>query len=432
MNGRTLKKLGSLSTISLVLFLIQPAVSQEIDRYSDVPAKYDLNGNGRLDTDQGEDGTPHPKSELAIYLLHQRSAILQTYDIDLNGEVSGSEIRKLNETARENIVDDLEDARDFLCKDSVIKIQGCLKPREILIATSTPSPQQENRLTDTRVTNGLFIRNAYSAISILSEVPKRDANSLRTVTPATLSYIRDNQAGSDQLSISGAVSKFRRWSYRGEKKPLPNLQASSISGGVVFDRTISSAENANETDVLALRFDVDTVFQGLPLFDTQFLTFTSTITSDFDLDTAILTAGLRWQPVQNSLAIGVSNHFKIDNLPFSFRWQPSIEMEYQNIADDGGQEQLQEAGDFLFIGPLLNAQLFFDFKPFNGAFLNVDYRFMEDALDNTESFDYLELSANFPLDAANHYLLNFRFREGNLPTTRQEVDDFLIGIGVRF
>ena len=107
-------------------------------------------------------------------------------------------------------------------------------------------------------------------------------------------------------------------------------------------------------------------------------------------------------------------------------------MEYQRVVDDGGQQQLQEADDFLFAGPLINAQIFFDFAPLNGAFLNIDYRYLDDILGNTSGFDYLEASANLPLDSENHYLLNIRFREGNLPTTRQAVDDFLIGFGVRF
>ena len=383
------------------------------ERYVNVPVKYDRNGNGNLDRG----------SELEVYLIHQRNPVLAKFDIDLNGELSGGEVIKMNKAARERLDDDLLDVEDYLeiKPDGITVVEGP--------SANTPKPSVRTN----QVTSGFFIRNAYTTVSVLSEVPRQDTGSLRTSTPATLAYTRDNQADSDQLAISGSTFGFRRWSFQKENKPLRNLQAAALSGGVVFDRTISSAEDANEADSLALRINGDAVFNRWPVFNDHYLTLSTMLTSDFDFDSALLTGGIRWQPVHNPWAIGgVAREFEIANSALAFRWQPSIDIEYQRVVDDGGQAQLQEADDFLFVGPLFSAQLFFDFAPFNGAFLNMDYRLMVDALGNAGSFNFIEASANFPLDSTNHYLLNFRFRDGNLPTTRQEVDDSLIGIGVRF
>lgn len=396
-------------SLGVCAMLAYPSLGQGGHPLDKVPAKYDRNANGVLDAGKEED----------VYFLHQRNPSLEKFDADFDGTLNATELQAFQLWAQRYLDDDREDAHEYRADHGGI------------VTVAMPSPNIPIAESETEITStGFLIRQAYAATSILAENPTTDPKSLLSVKPATGSYTRDNASDSDQYAFSGSLFGYRRWSYRGEKKGFGGAEAAAISAGIEFDRSVSSAPGGSEANALTLRSDFDLAFQNWPIFDTHFVTGSLGVTSDFDLDTALLTAGFQWQPVHNSLAMGVAH--RIGGAPLSFRWQPVLSAQYQHVADAGDQMQIVENEDYLFVGPSVSAQLFFDFEPLNGAFLDIDYIYRSAVSGAADDFDYFEASANFPLDENNHFLLNFRYREGELPTTRQKVDDFLIGIGVRY
>lgn len=396
-------------SLGVCAMLAHPSFGQGSHPLDAVAATYDRNANGVLDTGREED----------VYFLHQRNPALAKFDTDFDGTFNATELRAFHLWAQRYLSDDRLDADDYRASHGGIVTVVAPPPK-------APPPQDKTVISST----GFLVRNAYAATSILGQNPKSGPDSLLSVKPATGSYTRDNARDSDQYSFSGSLFGYRRWSYRGDKKGFGGAEAAAISAGIEFDRSVSSAPGGSEANVLTLRSDFDLAFQNWPVFETHFVTGSLGVTSDFDFDAALLTAGFQWQPVQNAFAMGVARH--IGGAPLSFRWQPVLGAQYQYIADAGDQMQLVEKEDYLFVGPSVSAQLFFDFEPLNGAFLDFDYTYRSAVSGPADDFNYLEASANFPLDDNNHFLLNFRYREGELPTTRQKVDDFLIGIGVRY
>jgi hypothetical protein len=405
-------KIINLAWFFFMLFCPQLVWAKKPSYLDKVPAIYDQNGDGLLNEGM----------ELNVFLKHHLSPQLKKFDKNLNGMLDGEEVRLLLTSINDPplLQSHIEQSENYMNDNNVVKVAA--KPK--------PKPPVKDKVPKLKSNSGLLLRSAYSPFSLLSERPKQSAKGLAKVSPALASYSRDNQSDSNELALSGSLSVFHRKPFRQDDAPLPGMEAIAYSAGIVFDRKISSAPNGTNTNVLAFKFNGDMEFVGWPIFNRQYISTGVELVSDFDFDTAIIAGSIQWQPTHNSFAIGVTQ--SVGNLPLEYRWQPALRIEYQNIADDGGQAQLMGMDDFAFIGPIVEGQLFLDFLPIRGAFLDGKYRLMKDLLGNGNSYDYFEASANFPLDENNHFLFSFRYREGNLPVTRQAVDDILIGIGFRY
>lgn len=399
-----------LISISTVIFAQEPE-SSDPDYLKNIPAKYDLNGDGLIN-----EGT-----ELNIYLTHQENAILAKHDTNIDGILSASEIKSLNDTfLNDEVRDEILDAGNILGERSGFSVAEATKPRVGL----NDNPCN----TDSSAT---LIRAAYFTPSVFTAFPKKDSDSLRTVAPANFSFTRNNLTESNVFAASGAISFVGLQSYKNcDEQSVGALQERAYSAGIVFDLTDSSDPDAQEVDSLAFNLNGDFHLQGWPLFNSQYITGSSSLISDFGFDSAVLSTSLNWQPFHNPAAIGVAR--KLGELPVSIRWQPDLTLDYQVILDSGERAELADENDSLFLSPSISIQLFLESEIFANTFIELNYQHLEDLLDSSRSFDFFESSLNIPLDTDNHFLFQVRYREGNLPSSRQAVDDYLLGLGVRF
>ena len=416
--------------VALLLAAEGPALAEikiEVDcgrvTFERVPARYDTNGNGRLDTN----ARPRGPSELEVFALHQCQTIYAKLDQDLDGAISPAELaayqaaaaadNRLNKTLEFVMADGREAARDA----------------PIDVAEDRTKPAAAKPFSRVETSQGFLIRKDYHAASILSKPPKTDPASLRPEGRALLSYVKDNRADDQTLSARGAVVAFHRWSFFGDTQPLPTMTAAAVGGGIEFDRTISSSDSTKEVNALTFRLDGDVEFASLSPFSLDYFKLSPNVTTDFDFKSAQIGIRAEYSPVENILGIGVSRRIPgLADLPLEFRWQPTLRVDYQRVLDDGGQPTLIDKNDFFFIGAAIGAQIFFDFKPLERLSLDANYLGMTDLANDAGGFDYLDVSANWALDQARHFSLTANYRTGREPRTRKKVDQITIGFGVQF
>lgn len=387
------------------------AFAEDPSFLENIPKKYDLNGDGLI----------NKGNELSIYLTHQNNAVLAKYDKNIDGVLSQNEVESLNNTfLNDTVRDDIFDAEEILGDRIGFAVAS----------SSSPSPAQDQNPCHTS-NNAILLRSAYFAQSIFGTLPKQDADSLKSVTPATFSFSRDNLTDTDVFTLSGAVSFVGHSVFKNcNTQAIGALKERAYSAGVVFDRSSSSNPEDEELDSLVLNLNADYFFQDLPIFSSHYLTGSAALISDFGFDSAVLSTSINWQPSHPKAAIGVAH--LIGDLPFSIRWQPRLKLDFQSILDSGDKQELLDKKDSLFLSPSISAQLFLESDIFADTFIDLNYQHMEDLLNSEKSFDFFEASLNIPLDISNHFLFQARYREGNLPSSRQDVDDYLLGIGVRF
>ncbi|MDB2438775.1 hypothetical protein N9W89_08680 [Hellea sp.] len=376
-----------------------------------IPPKYDRNGNGIV-----EKG-----SELNIYLLHKRNSVLEKYDIDLDGVLSPSETQSLNETfVDDDLKIDILDAEQFLGTRQGVAVGSPVKPSLTLA---------KNQCHEDK--SAILLRSAYFTPSVFGSLPKTDKSHLESVTPATFSFSRNNVTNNETLTATGALSFVKHRAYKDcPENQVGNLKESAYSAGIVFDRSRSSGSDDEGVDNLTFNLNGDYFFQGWPVFDSHNITASAALMSDFGFRSAVISTSANWQPTHNRAAIGVAR--RIDGLPISFRWQPRLALDFRTTLDSGSNTELMGESDRLFISPSISAQLFLENDVFKGTFFEVNYQHSENILDGDTSFDFFEGSLNIPIDSSQHFLFQARYRDGNLPSSRQAVDDYLLGLGVRF
>lgn len=380
--------------------------------FKDIPRKY-----------AGADGVLSD-AELDIYIQHRANPRLAAVDTDLDGVAEPDELDAYLKGSSNEL--DLLRGEAKAYRDAGGVPTVAKKPKR----KDPPKPNAAGFIVE----DNWLLRDAYYTVG-LYDSPDKEIDKLAA---ARLTYRRDNIGDTDQISATGAVTVFRRWA-KSSNPPAQDQESSAsdwpfdaaaISAGIEFDRTVTLSGTAKEVDVLSFRTDGQVSFQNF-LFEADYFSAGVKYTTDFDGRTGLGSANFTWTPIETDWAIGSKRHNFI-GLPLIFTWQPSLFADYQQVFDDGGQAQLAKADNFLFAGPVLSARLELSSDILTGAFLQADGRAMSDLLDIDSGFTFFQVSGNYPLDKEKNFLLSLTYRNGKLPNNRQQVDDIVLGLGVRF
>lgn len=367
----------------------------------------------------GDDGVLSD-AELDVYLQHKANPKLAAVDSDLNGVADPDELTNYVKPKGDSDVY-LEELR----REAEAYKEAGKSP------TVAPKPEPKDppkpNAAGFIVEDNWLLRDAYYIVGLYDN-PDKDIKKLKA---ARLQYRRDNIGDTDQVSATGAVTLFRRWRNVGTpQKPAGPLDSLALSAGIEFDRTVTLSGTAKEVDVLSFRLDGQAAYRGITFFEADYFSAGIKYTTDFDGRSGVGSANFTWTPIETNAAIG--GKYFVPGVPLIFTWQPSLFVDFQRVFDDGGQAQLAMADDFLFAGPVLSARLELDVPSLPNAFLQADGRAMSDLLDIDSGFTFYQISGNIPLDEDQKFLLSLTYRNGKLPNNRQQVDDIVLGLGVRF
>lgn len=365
--------------------------------------KFDKNGNGVI-----EDG-----DELRICILHSTYEHLRKFDSNADGTLDQSEQLALNDA--EEFVTALIDARDIIGGTAGIPVT----PK----TDGTKPPDDGKRFV---AKNGFMLRSAYEAIGVLT-APKDP----KKASGAQIGYVYNADNDEYTANLSGAVELFQSWRIKPDSTgratiPPGTLREAAAVVGAEFNRKINSASPAKDINSLTFRAGGEVGIQGWGREDYHFFRSSIFDATDFDFYKQVVGAEFEYQPVYDPWGIG---QFKpIMGSPVEYRWRPILHLEYQNVLDAGGSAELAQASDYLFAGPVLTGELSFGLP----LFIDVKYWAMWDLLGNADPFQYLEVGANWDLDKEGHAALTAKYRNGNIPKTRQPVNDVTLGLTVKY
>jgi hypothetical protein len=369
--------------------------------------KFDKDRNGRVDKG----------GELDLCTLHATSEVHRKHDKNLNGRIDPKEAAGIDMGARET--------------DAFITTRGdamdALGDAAGLTPVKTPGAPAKVEEPVT-VESDWLLRKAYQPVTIIGKVDDKAPG-------AEASFVYDFANDVSIASASGVVEAYRRWTLNPSGLPdgaeiIPpfTITNAAIHGGAEFNRKINSADPSKDIDSLILRGGGEIAIQG-PGKEFNLARFNIFDATSFAFETHLIGAEAEFEPVYEDLAIGKFQ--PLGPLPVYVRWRPILHAEYQSVVDDGGLPALAAAQDYLFAGPVISGEL-----TFGGAlerlYFDATYWAMWDALGNADPFQYFTVGANWGLDAEGRVALTARYRDGNLPKTRQAVQDVTLGLTFRY
>ncbi|MCR9134747.1 MAG: hypothetical protein NXI27_02030 [Alphaproteobacteria bacterium] len=366
-------------------------------------SKFDINQNGRIDFGQ----------EIDACTIHKVSETFRTYDTDFNGNLENHELRQIDTKVKnsEKYSKAIVDARALVTTDGVP-----LNPDP----PDTP-PNKDHFLAQ----SGFTLRKAYEGGSIWA-LPEYTPK----ISGAQFTYTHDQHGNNNVFVANGALSFYRRWALNKNRdnQKIPYLNGAIWNIGAVFDYTANRNDPTKETDSLTFKTGGGLSFEGgkidhlvsADLFDA----------TDFDTEKQVLGIEFEYEPVSNPLGLGLAK--KVKDMPIFYRFRPVLHSEYQFVADAGDSAVLAKAEDHFFVGPILNAELWFSGKYLDRLSLDATYWYQWDALGNADPFDFFQISANYELDQKGHAALTATYRIGNIPKTREAVDDISVGLTTKF
>jgi hypothetical protein len=346
------------------ILILAGATQASAEKADDLLAMYDLNGNGKLDSDE-------------------KAVILRDADI-----IS----RRPKEEAKK-------------------------KP-----ASKADGPPADNDLQSTFLLRDQFASGAY-----LSSGEKiSDAGALFT-------YTNDGKKHEEALAVKGslmyALIGDTGLQFSGDPESTRISHIAFITG-TELDAKLSPQDNKIEgSAALQAGLELEVLTGGI--FPTQYWKGAAVYTTDFEEGASVLGAELMWHPIADLLPIGKTWSLSED-LGAWLTFEPTLNLDYSYVADDGSFKALTPGDSYLWAGPKLEARLFFDSGPLDRLSFGAKYFYLYDFLsDDSQNIDYGQFDAKYALDEAETIALEARYTTGNKPRTLSEVDELYFGLTVK-
>lgn len=383
--------------------------------------KFDQNKNGLIDKGR----------EIEVCGMHgggsPSNQVMSMFDSNADGKLDVAELKSLYDDAR------FQSTAEVFDTNEIIGAAPGLRP------TVPPTPEKEEEENTSRFATkeGIILRNAFQTVGVLNTPTlasgKRD---LSKISGADFSFTNNSLTGEHDISASGALMFFRQQTLAPLKasdnvdySSLGGIVGTAIYGGAEFDRKINTANRAAETNSLSLKAGGEVQIRDVQNRIDHYFSGAVFDNTDFDFKAHVLGGQISYQPVSNRLAIGVAR--KIGSLPVYFRWHPSLRGEYQYVLDDGDRSNLVQSDSYVFAGPVVSATFWFD-NFLDNFYIDTNYWYMQDVGAGNQTFTYYDVSGNFNLDPDGHVALTAKYRNGRLPTDRQRVEDFRVGLTAKF
>lgn len=287
------------------------------------------------------------------------------------------------------------------------------------------------------------------------------ANSPGAAQPlgALVSYASDFNAHSQQWAVHGVVGlDFAETVFGGDWKGTPyvahpQVTTQWIRPSVALDKVDTAGGNKDEIDALVLRLTAGQVFTGDPFGGSLFRGFENDIGIAYATDTSgerkVFGGELNFRPYRafwKGLNFGVNSE---SNRPFHnplFWIRPELvcHVEGGTVIDNAHVAVLRGQPTYCRLGGTAGVK--FGFADDEGAWitkgshfdfltkliLHASLQYGVDVLNEGPDVDLFTASADWKLDAANHYSLSVEYRNGRSALVLQRDNRITIGLGVKY
>jgi hypothetical protein len=278
----------------------------------------------------------------------------------------------------------------------------------------------------------IVIRNVSSVNSIAALVKAQN-----TADGATFSYTRDFEKDNVLTSLTGAVFGYYdvvAGRTEKEREKIAPFEHIIFAPGIEFDEERNRASSSKNVDSLTLHMLSEFMVPGEASFH-HLIRFGGDLNTDSKGQSKLWTGYAEWQPLSNVYGIS-SGHPLYHNAPIAYQFDPILHAEAEKVAYAGALTNVRDGDYYYRFGPILAANFWFTDGPAQLMALtfSAQYRQLWGTANSGDQKDvhYWQFSSAYNLDPDGHAAVTATYRQGDLPTTGQEVRDFKMGLAVKY
>ena len=254
---------------------------------------------------------------------------------------------------------------------------------------------------------------------------------------ASFSYTRDFEADNVLTALSGAV--FVKHDFvpdMKDKNQATPFTAIILAPGVEFDQERNRASPKKDVDSIA--FHMLSEFDWLPSLSSDFIhqfRFAGNLNTDSLGQQKIWSGFAEWQPY--SIAYALSTPLPVyQDSPLYYSFAPVVHVEYDDVTNAGALTNVVTGDRYFRAGPIATVNFFV--VPGYGALSRLTFSAQYDELWGTanaggmKDTHFWQTHVGYNLDDTGNASISATYRQGELPTTIQEVRDFKTQLTVKY
>jgi hypothetical protein len=269
----------------------------------------------------------------------------------------------------------------------------------------------------------VLVRDSFTPIAYIT-VPTTKAEDL-PVDGALFSYTYNNVSRTDTFLAKGAVmvARHAETDYQLYDGYLaPRISYVNFAPGVEFDTTLRNGKNFGSFSGIA-GLELETTHYDNP-FMLQYWRANAVYTTDRDASAQIFGFEGTWQPWAPTLLIGTSIPI-YQPLGMWFGFYPTLNADFYEVAKAGIFTDLDRK-QYMWMGPKVAANLFFDSGPLQPFSATVKYFYLYEALGGgTANVSYFQGSLKYRF--TKELSVEGRYTNGTTPRTLEKRDEFYVG-----
>jgi len=365
--------------------------------------------------------------------------VLAVYDLDRDGKISPAELAAMNRDLRSVAVRQKREPPQaaLTAMNRAPGIVGARQERKVQQA-APPTPAGPPPNHDIR--HAILLRDVYSVVAFISH----DDEDAAGISKKGASFTATNDRIADTTTLSGkGAFIYALYGDTNLNVPgtvdarIPRMTHFSFVPGLEWD---IKSKNGRNTGSVSGRAGLEFETQQGPPFTTQYWRANAIYTTDLaSNDAQVYGVEASWMPVSAAYAIGVSRRITRD-LDMWVKFVPTLNSDYYHVGDPGTFTDLTNH-DYWWVGPKLQADLFFGSGPLEGFNLYAKYFYLKDLLNGGDtSVDYLQTGlqievGNWDIEADPTRKLalgvELRYTKGKTPRTLERTDEVFAGLTVK-
>ena len=289
---------------------------------------------------------------------------------------------------------------------------------------------------------GFLVRRSYSDVTSAEDPSiSNGRGSYEEANPAQFSYTRDFLSGSNQWAAVGSVIRPFHFDLDGAPSSKTMvLDSLSLVPSITFDRVSDDTNRAKNVDSLTFRVGLFGEVAGGPrplrLMDFRLY---ATYATNFHLDSGVVAGEFDWEPTTSlpgnrTFRRLFRNHSGAEGRAGSlleFHWRFFVHSEFGgHTGSDLPSSTMQ---DFFRTGPVLELKIDpFFFQRLTGT---LNYSYLAGPIGTPAQNHHLLAGLSFILDPdpkTQHWTLDATYEDGDTPLVNQNVQTFLLSLGVKY
>lgn len=301
---------------------------------------YDTDRSGRVDTPE----------EARVLGLHRINATLARYDSDYDGRLNETEMATLS-VGLSRLAGN-EAGVHMTPAELAIMGQTRAEAAEGL-PVETPSPRITPARERCATGSAWFVRRDRMELS-----PYTQAITQKEAKGASIALTNDDIADAESVEVHGVVSRAFTRTCDAPPDAEPGtmyLSGYTMAAYLQADGLRTDIDPTKDKSVLRLGADFQWGLFGGPLFNSQYVTLSPYVQSDFRGDAEIFGAQASWEPYNLQSRLGGSIHPTRAGLDYF--WQFRAEADWMHV-EDAGFTGLTPNTDYAWLGGVANAAIF--------------------------------------------------------------------------